>query len=63
MQPGGALVSGKASISMTAVPLKLDGQRDCFGVACVPIPASGRIEDRSFTAMVLEAEVVVQITE
>ena len=29
----------------------------------VPVPANGRIEDRSFTATVLEAEAVVQITE
>ena len=29
----------------------------------VPIPASGQIEDRSFTATVLEAEADVQITE
>jgi hypothetical protein len=28
-----------------------------------PIPAGGPIEDRSFTAIVLEAEAIVQIAE
>jgi len=46
--------------------LKNSVWRDCSDDlldGCVPIPAGGRIEDRSFTATVLEAEPVVQIAE
>ena len=47
---------------MTAVPLKLDGQRVCFGVACVPLEVIEQSQDRPFAALVLDVKAVTQIT-